>query len=354
MVVTDYVFEDEPVNSAQYFGKNLYVNGGKGGVAVADSISDIAGVVAGAIDTAASAVSAVANNAIFDAARKAVFSYAFGSPFSATTDALAAGMTIYERMANMNTDLGDLEAFRDGLGSIVEFRGKPIEVYPVNGGVDTLGELGTANLVNTVDNSLSMLLNLSSSPIIQSISALSSLIETAANAFGASTTAISDAKSKYSAYMRRTKNNDAPIISGSFMGFDYVMPFNNNDFIVVNPPKKINVDPAAFQTTRSDVQAEIDADVFGTKRDYEFKTLQLPTGSSIDFDAIKNDPTQRDAYNSLPREWRIRIEKEPERMSKKLLARSRRNSSDDLVAVIGRRKRTVPVESNVTKKLDSI
>lgn len=349
MLISDYIYEDEPVDTVNFFANNLAINNPFAGQPTNMGFDGAVGKVADAIGSGLDKLSIVTDNAITKAAVAIISQYALGSPYAATSEMLAATGSIASALINTTGSLGDLEAFRQGMGSLVEYGGQPIELYPINKnsriGAQTLGGAGKAALLASVDNSLSILLNLSTSPIVRMVGSLGELIQGATNVLQASPSGwASKGMANYSeALGRGDRNAGVPLITGRYMGADFLMPFKGLKAVTINPEIQVNDSYKAATSTP-------DAYAYGDTKTYDFWNLDVPTGSGVKFDQLKADPN----YELLPRNWKLAIERNPDQMSAKIIATSRKNSEDQMFLRLRVSKSAPFVESNVSEKLEEL
>ena len=206
-------------------------------------------------------------------------------------------------------DNPDLAQFR-GVGGIVEFRGKPLELTSIGG--TTIQQAGIDKILAVYDNSLSILLSFSRNPAIKFLEGLlGPILDTVFRATGWE-------------FQFDNLRSATPSRSG------VLIPVAGVDFFVPAPVNFFEINPVTPDDTAHTVHE-----------------LPLPTGSTIDFDRLKKDPQ----YKFLPRAWRIRIEKDPDSMSAKLLLGARLNDDNDLVARIEISRRVVFQEAELTRKV---
>ena len=352
MLVVDYLF-DEPEHN--FFLDNLFINRPESGAPGERGVGAVAASVAGGLESASDAVDSVLSNSIVQAAVSTITGAVFGDPVSAITDGIAASLNVFEVLGGEDLGaLAEVDVFREGAGSLVEFRGKPPGLQVVDGGLfggqTTIQELGKKRLVASVDNSLSLLLNLRRSPVIQMVGVLGGLLDAAFAAFG-STGPFASLRQGYSDLLD-TNGARKGGISGRFMGLDLTLPKGTITITTVNPESHQVIPAESLTTTGFDALSREEKDLLvkeaSVKGDaHEVRRLFVKTGSEVDFDELKKDPN----YERLPRSWRIRIEKTPAQMSEKIIASSRKNSESDLVMLIRTNKKTLSPESTLSRQL---
>lgn len=353
MLVTDYVFEDAPFDTLNYFAENLYANNPEeqdlaGRI---NTVDDVLRYLSDSLQTGMGAIGSVTGSPITQAILSSVSQAAFGNPLAAITDGIAMGANFADKILSSGVQLGDLDPFRDSLGSLVEFNGKPVGLYPVDslGGKTTLQQIGNDALMSSIDNSVSILLNLSRSPIVQAVAAINGVVDKALSALGLGSTKRGGSRGNYDEFVNQasSSNSRGQVLSGRFMGYDLVVPFRGfADAMQVNPQKATFV-ASPLQAT-GDTPAQISAGAFGPPDLFGFSTIGAQQGSGIRFDLLKQDPN----YLDLPRVWRLQIEKEPQAMSDKIIVTSRPNSEDDLVIILRRARTGIAVESRASRTLE--
>lgn len=392
MLVMDYTFDDP---THDFFSRNLAINDPDEGIP-ASLNKGIASKIASTVEGAVDVVGTFSQSIILKQAASVITNFLFGNSTAAITDAVAAGINIAELLESDDFgSLNEIPAFRDGLGTLVEARGRAPELLLVDGSTETIQEAGIRNLVAGVDNSLNILLNLQESPVIKMVQGLYGLLGNAIQMFGESIGAIGDIGT-FSAF------GTGAVLTGRFMGFDITVPWNVNvEIKSVNPQDSVLVatDVNIIQVQQSSGLGErvtvqlspgqpavltfTDAEVFspptqksslevqtvqlpaqqdgprlpdnivdefapkGSTQDFDYEAVPLTTGSGVRFDILKQQP----GYSKLPRNWRLAIEKEPDAISDKMIQGSRRNSTTDLQMIIRTTRRHRPIESNVSKAI---
>lgn len=331
MLITDYVFTDDtaPSNSVTFFADNLerkrrIANSEKIEKSGFDKVSDF---VAGTIDKAKIAL----DNSITQLAISTISQGIFGNPFSAVTEGIAGAIKVADLLSDSGFgSLSQVKEFSEGIGSLVEFRGKPPELLRSQDGTgQTLRDIASDNLVASVDNSLNTLLSLSRSPVVQLISLLGTIIDSALLALG-STRTFGSARLKYLEFAERSNQGN---LTGRFMGLDFTIPRGKINIVTVNPEQS-GVVTTSSGILPATVQEKVNAGTFLSPQDFEFKSLSIPTGSGVNFEELKKDPN----YFDLPRSWRLQIERNPKTMSEKIIASSRKNTESELILIIRKSK----------------